>query len=182
MTVMLEESNRATALMDVASRMMTAARTAPKARGNDHLVIAAVVGEDIRRISAKMIEMVKEKGASESFLRDAENILAADAVVLIGTKIKSIGLTYCGLCGFKNCEEKNRHPSHPCAFNAHDLGIAVGSAVAEAMDARVDNRIMYSVGMAVRELNLLGEDVPINMGIPLSATGKNPFFDRKWPK
>jgi uncharacterized ferredoxin-like protein len=161
---------------------MTSARTAPTARGVDHLVIAAVEKEDIQKISARMVEMVKERGVSESFLRDAENILSADAMVLIGTKIKSIGLSFCGLCGFKNCEEKNRHPSHPCAFNTHDLGIAVGSAVAEAMDARVDNRIMYSVGMAVRELNLLGEDVPIIMGIPLSSGGKNPFFDRKWPK
>jgi uncharacterized ferredoxin-like protein len=147
MEITFEESNRKAALMEVAGRIMIAARTAPKARGNDHLVIATVDQEDILRISAKMIEMVKEKGASESFLRDAENILAADAIVLIGTRIKSIGLSFCGLCGFKNCEEKNRHPSHPCAFNAHDLGIAVGSAVAEGMDARVDNRIMYSVGM-----------------------------------
>jgi uncharacterized ferredoxin-like protein len=181
MAVIFEQDNRAAALRDVADRMMIAARTAPKARGFDNIVIAAVEKKDITRIASKMTEMVKE-GAAESFLRDAENILSADEMVLIGTKIRSIGLSFCGLCGFKNCEEKNNHPQHPCSFNTHDLGIAVGSALSVAMDARVDNRLMYSVGMAVRELNLLGEGVPIVMGIPLSSTGKNPFFDRKWPK
>ncbi|MFA5783030.1 MAG: ferredoxin domain-containing protein, partial [Bacteroidales bacterium] len=48
-----------------------------------------------------------------------------------------------------------------------------------AMDHRVDNRIMYSVGLAVTEMELLGKDVKIVYGIPLSATSKNPFFDRK---
>jgi uncharacterized ferredoxin-like protein len=35
---------------------------------------------------------------------------------------------------------------------------------------------MYSVGAAAKKLNLLDSDVII--GIPLSGTGKNPFFDR----
>jgi uncharacterized ferredoxin-like protein len=38
---------------------------------------------------------------------------------------------------------------------------------------------MFSVGRAAVELGLLGPDVKIAMGIPLSVTGKNPFFDRK---
>ncbi|MCK4639266.1 MAG: ferredoxin domain-containing protein, partial [Bacteroidales bacterium] len=46
-------------------------------------------------------------------------------------------------------------------------------------DNRVDNRIMYTAGQAVIELGLLGEDVKIVYVIPLSATSKNPFFDRK---
>jgi uncharacterized ferredoxin-like protein len=33
--------------------------------------------------------------------------------------------------------------------------------------------------MAVKELGLLGEDVKIIYGIPLSSSSKNPFFDRK---
>jgi uncharacterized ferredoxin-like protein len=47
------------------------------------------------------------------------------------------------------------------------------------MEARVDNRIMYSAGMAARDLKLLGDDIQIIYCIPLSCTGKNPFFDRK---
>lgn len=65
-----------------------------------------------------------------------------------------------------------------CSFNSGDLGIAVGSAVSVATDHRVDNRIMYSAGKAALELGLLGDGVAIAFGVPLSATGKNPFFDR----
>ena len=67
----------------------------------------------------------------------------------------------------------------PCTFNTGDLGIAIGSAVSVAMDHRVDNRIMYTVGQAAMELRLLGDDVPVIYGIPLSISSKNPFFDRK---
>ena len=41
----------------------------------------------------------------------------------------------------------------------------------------IDNRISYTVGAAAKDLELLDADLII--GIPLSATGKNPFFDRK---
>ena len=37
---------------------------------------------------------------------------------------------------------------------------------------------MYTYGKAVIELGILGEDVLIAYGIPLSANGKNPFFER----
>jgi uncharacterized ferredoxin-like protein len=47
------------------------------------------------------------------------------------------------------------------------------------MDHRIDNRIMYSVGKAALDLGLLGKEAVVAYGIPLSATGKNPFFDRK---
>lgn len=103
----------------------------------------------------------------------------SEVVVLIGTRISAIGVNQCGLCGFKDCDEKNRYSEHPCAFNTGDLGIAVGSAVSTAADCRVDNRIMYSVGKAVRELKLMGDDIKIIMAIPLSCRGKSPFFDRK---
>jgi len=173
-----EESIRTETLIAIAKKMMLAARTAPKARGIDNMEIAFVESHDIEMISKRMKE-IGEESKSPSFLRDADNILQASAMVLIGTKIKTIGLKKCGLCGFKNCEEKEKYHDVPCAFNTGDLGIAIGSAVSVAMDHRVDNRIMYSVGMAVTEMGLLGKDVKIVYGIPLSATSKNPFFDRK---
>jgi uncharacterized ferredoxin-like protein len=40
-----------------------------------------------------------------------------------------------------------------------------------------DNRIMYRAGVAARDMGLVDWDFV--MGIPLSATGKNIFFDRK---
>jgi len=51
--------------------------------------------------------------------------------------------------------------------------------VSVAANNRVDNRVMYTIGMAVKELGLLGSEAAIIYGIPLSATSKNPFFDRK---
>ncbi|NLT13250.1 MAG: ferredoxin [Clostridiales bacterium] len=179
MPLIYEESVRKDALYEVAKKMMTAARTAPKGHGTDNLIIAVAERDVIEAIAAKMKDMVQTGEAAEFFNRDANNILQSDILVLLGTRIKPLGLRNCGLCGFKDCEEKYMHPEHPCAFNTGDLGIAVGSAASVAADARVDNRIMFTVGKAARALNLLGDEAKIIYGIPLSATGKNPFFDRK---
>jgi uncharacterized ferredoxin-like protein len=179
MKLIYEENIRSNTIHNIAEKMMIAARTAPKGRGVDNLVIAIVEQEGIKEISDKMKEIAGRENVPAFFLRDANNILFAQGMILIGTKIKSIGLTPCTMCGFANCEEKNKYPEHPCVFNTGDLGIAIGSAVGVAMDSRVDNRIMYTVGQAILEMKLLGEDVKIAYGIPLSVGPKNPFFDRK---
>lgn len=179
MALVFEEDIRRETLLGIAEKMLIAARTAPKGRGVDNLVISMAEKDIIELIAAKMKEMAQNGVAGNFFIRDANNILLCDALVLIGTSINPLGLKYCGMCGFKDCEEKKMHPDHPCAFNTGDLGIAIGSAVSVAMEARVDNRVMFSVGMAARELKLLGDEVKIVYGIPLSSSGKNPFFDRK---
>lgn len=178
MTIITEENIRTETLIAIANEMLVAARTAPKARGIDNLEIALADSQSIEMISQKMKEIGTEQDIP-SFLRDAENILQSTVMILIGTKISTIGLKMCGHCGFKNCEDKEKHPDVPCSFNTGDLGIAIGSAVGVAMDHRVDNRVMNSVGHAVRELGLMGKDVKIVYGIPLSSSAKNPFFDRK---
>jgi len=164
-------------VLQIAEEMCLAARTAPKAKGLDLLEVAVAQGDSIKKISQKMLEIGKRE-EHRTFLRDGENILKASAIVLLGTKSQVLGLKYCGFCGYKDCvaAEKNKVL---CAFNPGDLGIAVGSAAAVAMDHRIDNRIMYTVGQAALEMKLLGDKVVIAYGIPLSATGKNPFFDRK---
>jgi len=53
------------------------------------------------------------------------------------------------------------------------------TAVSVAADRRVDTRIMYTAGRAAVELKMLGEKIKIIYAIPLSSSGKNPFFDRK---
>lgn len=165
-------------IIAVAKKMMLAARTAPKGRGVDNLKIALATGEDIKLISDKMSEM-GERLNNPTFLRDSGNVLQAKAIVIIGTRIKSIGLAKCGMCGFDNCSEKDKFPKVPCVFNTGDLGIAVGSAVSIAADFRIDNRIMYTIGQALAEMHCLGEDMAVIYGIPLCASAKNPFFDRK---
>lgn len=182
MSIIFEEDIRQANVQSVAGLMMIAARTAPKARGKDHLKIALADKETIVTISEEMRSIANESPNSPvapSFLRDAANILSADALFLIGTTINPLGLADCGFCGFASCQEKNLHENVPCAFNTGDLGIALGSAVSVAMQHRMDNRIMYFVGKAVVRLGLLGNDVKICYGVPLSASGKNIFFDRQ---
>ncbi len=161
----------------IAEEMCLAARTAPKARGLDLLEIAVVKGDTIKKLSDKMLK-VGEKENNRTFLRDGDNILKAAVIVLIGSKTQYLGLKLCGFCGYPGCAEAEK-ANAVCAFNTGDLGIAVGSAVSVAMDHRIDNRIMYSVGKAALDLGLLGKEAVVVYGIPLSATGKNPFFDRK---
>lgn len=179
MKMKTEENIRSGAVLDVAKRMAIAARTAPKGRGKDFLTVTIVDEAGIKEISDWMKKMARRKNVPGYFRRDAANILSAQAMVLLGTTIESMGLDPCGMCGWGNCAEKKKHPDHPCVFNPGDLGIAVGSAVSVAMDARVDNRIMYTVGQAVLEMGLMGDDVRIVYGIPLSVSAKNPFFDRE---
>ncbi len=172
-----EEEFKVEAVERVAEAMCLAARTAPKARGMDLLEIVVLKGGDIQKISAKMKE-IGERENHNTFLRDAENIKSAQAIVVIGTKRKIIGLRYCAFCGWPTCDEAERAGA-VCAYNTGDLGIAVGSAVSVAVDHRVDNRVMYSVGKAAVDMKLLGDEVVVAFGIPLSVSGKNPFFDRK---
>ena len=85
--------------------------------------------------------------------------------------------TGCQFCGFENCKAC-LDAGGKCAYTAMDLGIAIGAAVSVAADARVDNRVMFSAGRAAMEMKLLGEKVCQMVGIPLSVSGKSPFFDR----
>lgn len=178
MNIIKEEEIRKNAVINVAEKIMIAARTAPKGKGFDNLFIGMFIGEDIITLANNMKEISKNQNVA-FFERDANNILNAEAVVIIGTKIKSLGLNPCGFCGFENCEEKNLHSNVPCAFNSGDLGIAIGSAVSTAMQFKVDTRIMFSAGYTAIHSGLIHEDIKIAYAIPLSVSAKSPFFDRK---
>lgn len=166
------------AINSVAEKMLVAALTAPKGRGQNLLYGAIFTGEEITALAEQM-ETIGEQHESHAFIRDAGNIRQASAVVILGTRTASLGLKYCGLCGYPDCAAREAGDGGWCAFNTGDLGIAIGSAVSVAADHRVDNRIMYTVGMAALEMGILGEGVCVAYGIPLSGSGKNPFFDRK---
>ena len=156
-------------------QMMTAARTAPKGKGIDIIEIAMVTDEAIQHLSEEMLKVAAETGL-KFFLRDADNILSAEAVMILGTRQQVQGLN-CRHCGFDTCVEKPAEV--PCTLNSIDLGIAVGSACATASDLRLDTRVMFSAGLAAQRLGWLGEDSKCVMAIPVSASSKNPFFDRK---
>lgn len=161
--------------LQAACQMMTAARTAPKGKGFDLIETVTITAEDIHALSKEMLRLQKENGL-EFFLRDAENILSAAAVVLIGTRSKVQGLN-CLHCGYNTCVEKP--DSVPCAINSIDVGIAIGSACAMAAQLCVDTRVMFSAGLAAQKLGILGKDCGSVLAIPISISSKNPFFDRK---
>ena len=140
----------------------------------DIIEAALITESNIRILSDTMKQMYEENGF-KFFLRDAENILAAECVVLIGTHDHTHGMN-CGHCGFATCEE--RFEGVPCAINTVDVGIAIGSACAVAADHRVDTRVMFSAGLAAQQLDWLDGCTRV-FAIPVSASSKNPFFDRK---
>lgn len=173
-----EESLRKEHVLKIATQMLAAARTAPKARGVDRLFLAILEQHETEKLSVEMKNLALN-GGPEFFIRDANNLLQADAVIIVGTRYEAQGLQLCGYCGFGNCEEKNKHANVPCVFNTGDLGIAIGSAVSIAMDHRIDNRIMYSAGYVAVKKGLTPPEVKLAYAIPLSVSAKNPFFDRK---
>lgn len=170
------------ALLTVARLMELAARTAPKALGQDYIEVKILTGKEKDSVGTEMIR-IGEANSSAGFSRDGKNVLDSEAMVLIGL-LRHPGLgTDCRACGYDSCKEFNKasvegkfHGPN-CAHRVADLGIAVGSAVKTAAMHNVDNRVMYRAGNAARSLGIMKSNIAY--GIPLSATGKNIFFDRK---
>ena len=162
------------ALKDIAEFMCLSARTAPKAKGQDNLVIIMLTDGEKQKLISEMEKIGKQR-SRPGFLRDAENIKKADNIIVIGTKSSPLGLN-CGFCGYPTCAELATAKGL-CSYNTLDLGIALGSAASLAATFHADNRLMYSIGKAAITLGLMGK-CAMAIGIPLSASGKNPFFDR----
>jgi uncharacterized ferredoxin-like protein len=178
-----------TAVTTVAGLMALAARTAPKGKGVDTISIRVLGGKEISRLATRLSELGEEHGIG-FFLRDAKNIAASDACVLIGARGDTVTGINCGGCGYATCAEMAEECKRKkkmttffagpnCAIRMADLGIALGSAVKTAQVHNVDNRIMYSGGAAALDLGFMGEGCTVAYAIPLSATGKNIFFDRE---
>ncbi|TYP56666.1 ferredoxin domain-containing protein [Thermosediminibacter litoriperuensis] len=170
------------AIKMAAQLMALSARTAPKAGGRDNIEIRIIEGEDLKKIAGEMYAY-GEKTQKINFDRDGKNVEDSDAVLLISLHgAKPMGLN-CGACGYPECSRIPASVNGPefagpvCAWKLLDLGIAVGSAVKTASILNVDNRIMYRIGVIARKMGLIDGEVVV--GIPLSATGKNIFFDRK---
>lgn len=169
-------------LKTVAGMMAVAARTAPKAKGEDFIEIKILSGADLGKLADVMLQYGLESGKL-NFDRDGENVRASDAVLLLSLKEPLyLGLN-CGACGFATCVELEKalkegpEFSGPlCAWRLVDLGIALGSAVKTASLFNADNRIMYRIGVAALRAAMIEGEVAI--GIPLSATGKSIYFDR----
>lgn len=164
----------------VAELMALSARTAPKAAGQDFVELKVITGRDLHTLSQEMYKYGDETG-KKNFDRDGKNVAQSDALLLLSLREpKAIGLN-CGACGQPKCsllksEEGPEFKGPLCAWRIIDLGIAIGSAVKTAGILNADNRVMYRAGVAARKLGLI--DGEIVVGIPLSASGKSPYFDR----
>lgn len=169
-----ERDIRKTQALDIAQKMLVAARTAPKGKGVDIVECAVVDGNDLEALACTM-EAIGEERGHQFFLRDANCVRQSLCVTLVGTREKAQGLN-CGHCGFATCVE--RTPGVPCEVNSVDVGIALGAAVSRAQAFGVDTRIMFSAGLAAQQLGLLGEGVGQVYAIPVSTSSKSPFFDR----
>lgn len=155
-------------VLGVAKLMAISAMTAPKARGVNNVVVKILESKEELEVLAKaMEEMAPNYG--NFLVRDANCIRKSEAVVLIGCKIVDIGLK----------QPRELEVDVNLAMSLVNLGIAVGSAVKTASLLNVDNRVMYSAGLVAKKLKLIEADIVL--GIPLSVTSKNIFFDRVWP-
>ncbi len=164
--VLGEEELLKNGVLRVAELMAVAAKTAPKAKGIDNIEVRVLAEkEELEKLARKMEEMAEELG--EFFKRDAQNIRDSHAVVLVGAKRVRMNL--------------KTPPDYTLDIDTVmeliNLGIALGSAAKTASIHNVDNRIMYSAGLAAQRMKLI--DAEYVMAIPLSAQAKNIYFDRK---
>ncbi|RPJ54357.1 MAG: hypothetical protein EHJ95_00040 [Methanobacteriota archaeon] len=171
----------------VAQLMALSARTAPKARGIDTIVTDVVAGERLIQLATEMRAYGEAKSIG-FIVRDSDNIRISDACLLVGLEYHTTAGLDCGACGHPTCAEMlacqdsallrgKPYKGPNCVVRATDLGIAIGSAVKTASIHNVDNRVMYSVGVASLRLGWL-EGCGVAYGVPLSATAKNIFYDR----
>jgi uncharacterized ferredoxin-like protein len=175
-------------LLSVAKAMAVAARTAPKARGVDAIETLIVFDGDLGVLAKAMEEHGAKSAMGEVFKRDANSVRQSQAALLVGLQDlrpkKAEKPLDCGGCGHGGCEgflkvekrEGKDFPGPVCLFQAIDLGIALCSASSVANRFHVDNRMMYTMGGPAYKLGWMKSQIII--GIPLSCSGKNIYFDR----
>lgn len=174
----------------VAELMALSARTAPKGKGQDSILIRVVAGEELQELSRELDRLGQARGI-KFYLRDAKNLEESDACVLIAARSKDHAGLNCGGCGFSSCrdmieaqsrfqETEQNLPFHGpnCVIKMADLGIALGSAAKTASLHNVDNRIMFTAGVAALSLGWM-EGCLVAYGLPLKASGKSIYFDRR---
>ena len=173
-------------ILAAANLMAVAARTSPKTRGLDSVkTIIVHEREEMEQMAADMEEFSRNDPERLAFFkRNADDVRKSAAIFVIGVtgEPKRVESPLdCGACGM-DCagmlkarkKDKGTARGPMCHMQSIDLGIALGVAVKAAADFGVDNRMMYSIGVAARRTRFMEADLVI--GIPLSVTGKNPYF------
>ncbi len=164
--------------LNIVSKLLIAdAITAPKSVGRDDVIVELVKDQEIKEKIFRQMEKITDRTGRTFYKRDAINCKNIEYIILIGFKLYYHRFD-CGFCGFSGCDECI-NKGGICAVSATDAGIAIGSMVKLASVFGIDNRIMISLGQAAKEIDFFKEKIGGAYGIPLSATTKNPFFDRK---
>lgn len=156
--------------------MLARAKTAPKAKGVDHLEYILLEEEDF----PALIEEMKRQAIEHDipfFIRDANNLEKSQMLLLIGCIDEPRNVPNCGFCGYADCSE-NRKNRGRCVYPSIDLGLALGSALSLGQSLGVDSRIMMSIGKACMNLGIFEKDVVSVIAAPLSINKKNIYFDR----
>lgn len=172
----------------VINLMAASARTAPKAGGKDFLEIVVITEDKDLKNIAELMRGFAPKSSNEAFwLRDATNIENSQALLLVGLREPVTAGYDCGGCGYPTCKDflKNRQMAEKemgysgphCVMRMIDIGVALSSSAKTANLLNVDNRIQQRVGAAAKALGLIKAEVVL--GIPVSITGKNIYFDRQ---
>jgi len=189
------------ALRNVAELCTVAAITAPKSGGQLFLKGSKPFLEvrlvDDRATLLRLSEWMRDRGGrlkDPIWARDAETTEKTDQILFIGLANWYPPVYDCGACGYPTCAEfMNALPEHRkaaaaeewefagpiCQLRCVDLGIAVGSAAKVASDHAVDSRCQTRTAAAARHLKLISADLAV--GLAMSVTHKNIFFDRKPP-
>jgi uncharacterized ferredoxin-like protein len=159
-----------------AELMAISARTAPKAKGEDLVEIKILYGKQVEELGKAMVKYGEEE-KDAMWKRDGNCVLRSTAVLLVGVRDPMAG---------PNGAKKG--PAQPPKVKGDlfaedervkkciDLGIALGSAAKTASMLNLDNRIMWRPGEMARRKGML--EALIVIAIPVSASGKNIYFDR----
>ncbi len=85
MSILTATEVKQEAIVTAAKLIMAAVTTAPKTRGVSTIQTALIEGEDMERLARAMERHASEKASvADSFERDAQNVRASAAVLLIG--------------------------------------------------------------------------------------------------
>ena len=120
----------------IAGMMAVAARTAPKAKGEDYIELKVLSGGE----------------------------LASLKPVYLGLDCGACGFDTCAEME-ANLKEGPEFRGPLCSWRLVDLGIALGSAVKTASLFNADNRIMYRIGVAALRAGMIKGEVAIGVPI-----------------
>lgn len=195
--------NRREHAIEAAKLMLNAAYTAPTAGGVDHMEGEIVWGEEEQEeIAEKMEELSylpENKRLDETYRIEAVMAREADCILLLGdTRGRNTPFdANCGYCsGPAGCSfvynrrrtmagqidhtdkslSKTLIDGPLCQVHVQDLGYSTGSALWMAKNLMVDARPFMTIGVAANKLGYCRASEFV-IGIPVSATSKNPFID-----